>query len=847
MSGGPMNTLPLAMTYAARELRTGLRGFGVFLACLALGVAAIGGVNAVAAGVLTALKAEGQAILGGDVSFRRMVQDFNAEEQRWIAERAVQDTNMAEMRAMAVTADRERRTLVELKAVDGAYPLYGSVVHDGGESLESALGFTDGSAGALVDAILLERLGVAIGDTVVLGDLSVTLNGILLVEPDRAAGNSFTLGPRILISRETLGATGLEVEGSLIYYTMKAALPTEVDQAGFGEEAAEAFPEAGWRFREFNDASPTLTRMVERLALFMTLVGLTALLVGGVGISNAVRAFLEGKLPTIATLKCLGAPNRMIFQIYLAQIAALAALGIGIGLLVAGVTPLLVAPLVTRLLPVPIVLELSLLPLFVAGTFGALIALAFTLIPLAQAGKLPAASLFRGRILPPSGWPDKRTVFSVAACLTALVALALVTAVDREFGAYVIAGMAGSFVAFRIVAAAGLWLARKLPRPKHAGLRLAVAGLTRPGTPAPSLVLSLGLGLTVLVTLGALETNLSNEVAGELPLNAPAFFFIDIQPDQIEEMEDLVTGVDGTEHWEAVPSLRGRLISSNDRPLGELLTDSEYGWLLRGDRGVTYRANPRESDTLLEGEWWPEDYDGPPLISIYKDIADAFRLEVGDELTVNVLGRDLSAEIASIREIDWDSLQINFTLVFSPGILEAAPHSFIATVASPEEQEPLILDEVGDRFANVTMVRVRDTLDSIARVVGQIGLAIRSAAGIALVAGALVLAGAIAAGHRRRVYDAVVLKVLGATRGTVLRAYLLEYGILGLATGTLAAILGGAAAWAVATMVLEIGFVIPYGTILTVLGLGLAVTLALGFVGTWRALTQKSAPLLRNE
>jgi putative ABC transport system permease protein len=360
-------------------------------------------------------------------------------------------------------------------------------------------------------------------------------------------------------------------------------------------------------------------------------------------------------------------------------------------------------------------------------------------------------------------------------------------------------------------------------------------------------VLSLGLGLTVLVAIALIEGNMARQVQEELPDDAPAFFFVDIQPDQIEPFTELMAGIDGTSELEEVPSLRGRIVAVNGTPADEALVDPEQAWLLRGDRGVTYRSEPRPSDTVVAGEWWPEDYAGPPLLSIYQDIATAFDIGLGDTMTINVLGRDLTAEVANIRDIDWSTLSINFTLVFSPAPLNAAPHTFIATVQATEAAEGAVQRQVTDRFANVTAVRVRDALDAVNDILGKIATAVRGTAGITLVAGTLVLAGAIAAGHRRRVYDSVVLKVLGATRGDVLRAFSIEYGLLGLLTAAIAAAVGTLTAWAVLTFVMQIDWVFLPLAVLATAAVCTAITLAFGFVGTWRALGQKAAPLLRNE
>jgi len=305
--------------------------------------------------------------------------------------------------------------------------------------------------------------------------------------------------------------------------------------------------------------------------------------------------------------------------------------------------------------------------------------------------------------------------------------------------------------------------------------------------------------------------------------------------------------MDGTGNLDRVPSLRGRIVEINGRPAREMLVNFDHAWILRGDRGLTFAAEARPEHNVVEGEWWPADYAGPPLVSIYRDVASAFGIGIGDRIAVNVLGRDIEAEVANVREIDWGTMEINFVLVFSPAPMNAAPHTYLATIQADDAVEGQVQRAVTRQFPNVTTVRIKDALEMVNDILRKIGTAVRATAGITLVAGTLVLAGAIAAGHRRRVYDSVVLKVLGATRSTVLRAFLIEYGLLGLITAGIAAVIGSIAAWAVLIWVMEAEWIfIPSAVALTTV-LCTAVTIAFGFFGTWRALSQKAAPLLRNE
>ncbi|HEX9488641.1 MAG TPA: FtsX-like permease family protein, partial [Stellaceae bacterium] len=607
-----------------------------------------------------------------------------------------------------------------------------------------------------------------------------------------------------------------------------------------------AFPDAGWRIREFGNAAPNLQRLIGRVTVFMTLVGLTALLVGGVGVGNAVRGYLGGKTATIATLKCLGAPGRLVFTAYLTQILALAAGGIAVGLMLGALTPALAMPLLSSF---PITARLSLYPapLLLAAVFGLLTTLAFALWPLATAREVPAASLFRDLVDPAPRRPRLGYVLATAAAALALAGLGIVTASDRFTAAWLIAGAAGALVAFHLVAAGIVLAARRVGRPRAPRLRLALANLYRPGAPTAGIVASLGLGLTVLVAIALIERNIDSTIDERLPEQAPSFFFIDIQPDQVAEFDKLVAATPGVTQFARVASLRGRITQLNGVPVEQAVVAPEAQWTIQSERGLTYAATPPRGSRIVAGDWWPADYHGPPLVSMDAEIARGMALKLGDTITVNVLGRDVTATIANLREIDWTSLGINFVLVFSPGMLEAAPQTHIATARTRPGDEAALERAVTDRFPNVSAIAVKDALAALSEIVAAIGTALRATAAITLAAGTLVLAGAVAAGQRRRVYEAVVLKVLGATRSDVTRAFLIEYGILGLTTAAIAAALGTLAAYLVLTRVMHQDWTFMPGALVSTAVIATALTLGIGYAGTWKALGAKAAPFLRNE
>lgn len=846
-----MSTPPfLAWRLARRELRGGIRsrfrGFRIFLACLALGTAAIAAVGSLSSAIETGLGGEARALLGGDIELRIHHRPATDEQRRWLTEHG-ELSEVIEVRAMARHSDGGKQRLVELKAIDGLYPLVGELEIQGGQSLAEALTPVGGIGGAVVAESLLEKLGLAVGDRMAMGDAEFHIAGVIAREPDRVT-RGVQLGPRVIITRAGLDKTGLLKPGSLSQYLYRIVLPAGAETAPFIEALGEAFPGAPWRVRDPGRAAPGLMRFVDRLTLFLTLVGLSALLIGGVGVGNAVRAFLTQRRPTIATLKCLGAPAGLVLRVYLLQVMGLAVIGVTGGLIVGAATPLIAAPLLSDLLPVSLATGLYPGPLLLAAAFGIMTTLVFSLGPLMMARDVPAAALFRQTVAGARRkvrWLDT----GVLSLLTlTLMLLTVLSARDKPLAIWFVIGASAAFLAFRLAGALVIWLARIAPRFRRPRLRLAVANLYRPGTPTPSVVLSLGLGITVLVAIMMIERNLSSRIEETVTDEAPSFFFIDIQPDQVQPFEDLAASFPGAGPVQRVPMLRARITTIAGVPVADMTPPPHFAWVTRGDRGITWSATPpSRGSKVVAGEWWPADYSGPPLISFDKAAGEAFGLGIGDSMTFNILGREITAEIANLREIDWTTMGMNFMVIFSPGALEGAPQTNVATLRIPQDQEQALENAVTKAFPNVSAIRVRDILADVTRIMDSINTAMKAIAGIAIAAGVLVLSGAIAAGRRQRIYDAVILKTLGATRGDVLGAYLIEFALLGLATAGIAAAAGSLAAWAVTTYLMHLDWSFTPAAMVWTTVICVLATMGFGVMGTWRALGQKAAPLLRND
>ncbi|WP_439626539.1 ABC transporter permease [Shinella sp.] len=845
--GTVLRQVPLALRLATREMRGGLKGFYIFLACIALGTAAIAGVNSVSSAITQAIASQGQSLLAGDVRFELNNRFATPEELKHFQGLGNVSLSSA-LRSMARLPDGSDQTLVEAKGVDGAYPLYGTL-ETSPQQPSSALFAKEGEAyGAVVAPLLLDRLGIAVGDEILLGTARLKVTATLVREPD-AVSEGFGFAPRLMLSEEALQASGLVQTGSLVENAYRVRLAdADLSLAKVRTDANKAFPTAGWSIRTSNSAAPSLTANITRFSQFLTLVGLTALIVGGVGVANAVRAYLDSKRSVIATFKCLGAPASLVALVYLMQIALIALVGILIGLVAGALMPMVAMQFLEGVLPVPAEATLYPSALLLAAVFGLLTALAFAIMPLGHAREVPATALFREQGFEAGRLPSWPYVLGAAVFLAALAGLAIFTAYDRYIAFVFLGAIAFAFVVLRLVAMLITDLAKRSPRVNSPALRLAVGNIHRPGALTSSVVLSLGLGLALLVTLTLIDGNLRRELTGNLPERAPNFFFVDIQGTELDGFRDVLKANMPDGKIVEVPMLRGRVMELNGVDVAKVKVPPEGQWVLRGDRGITYAKRTPENSTLSEGQWWPEDYSGEPLVSFAAEEGRELGLKIGDKITVNVLGRNITARIANFRNVEWESLSINFVMVFSPNTFAGAPHAWLATMIDPgatAEQESATLKAVTNAFPTITSVRVKDALDVVNELVGQLATAIRAAAAVALIASILVLAGALAAGNRARVHDAVVLKTLGATRATLIRAFSYEYLMLGLATAVFALFAGGVAAWFVVSRIMTLpSSFLPDVAVMTVVT-ALVMTVGIGLAGTWRILGQKAAPVLR--
>ena len=837
-------SLRLAARIARRELRGGLAGFRVFLACLALGVAAIAGVGMVRSAIEAGLRDQGAVLLGGDAEMRFTARFASEAERALMAGAAGRVSEIVDFRSMALVGE-DIRALTQVKGVDSVYPLAGAVVLEPAVPLAEALTSVDGVPGAVMDRVLVDRLGLKVGDRFTLGVQAFRLGAALMREPDSAAGG-FALGPRTIVLTRDLAASGLLEAGTQFDTAYRLDLPAGADLGALQVQAETAFRDKGMRWADSRKAAPGVERFVDRIGSFLILVGLSGLAVGGVGVSAAVRAYLEGKVAIIATLKTIGAEGRTIFQVYLIQIAVLSGLGVALGLILGAGVPLLAAPWIKASLPFPVAFGLYPTPLLEAAFYGVLTAFLFTLWPLARSAEVRAAALYRGA--GNAGWPGLRHWVTLAVLIVALVGGAMLLSGSWMLAASTAGGVLAALVLLAL-AALGMrrlarWAARRAFVRGRTGLRLALGAIGGPREEAMSVILSLGLGLSVLAAVGQIDSNLRSAIDRDLPARAPSYFFVDIQQDQIDGFLARLKDDPAVSKVESAPMLRGIITLINGK---NAIEASGNHWVVQGDRGITYSDALPDNAKVVAGTWWPVGYTGPAQVSFAAKEAEEMGLKLGDTITVNILGRDIEATVTSFREVNFSTAGIGFVMSMNAGALAAAPHSFISTVYATEAAEAPILRDLAKAYPNITAIRVRDAIDRVTETLSAIATATTWAAGASLLTGFVVLIGAAAAGVRSRMQEAAVLKVLGATRARILASFALRSALLGAAAGVVAIGAGGLAGWAVMRFVMEADYAFePVSAMAIVVG-GVMATLLAGLAFSLRPLMVRPAQVLRAE
>ncbi len=889
--------MPFWLMMGWRELRSAWRHFLYFLACIALGVGAVVGVSLFSANVERAVLKEARGLLGGDLEIRvsRPMGESGLAVITQLAERGILSTRVRELVAMVARVDRaaggvDVTQLVELKAVEPGYPLYGVVRTQPDRPLVELLHPSsslcrDVCHGAVVQDGLLIRLGLSVGDAIKIGQVSFVITGVIGTEPDRMA-NMFSLGPRVLISWEGLAAANLIQPGSRLRERHLLKLPGTLAPAPLLHELRGRLAAESARVSSYRDAQPQLKQFLEQLARYLGLVGLTALFVGGIGVALSIQAFLREKLHSIAILKTVGADTPTIIASYLGQAVGLGLLGsvagIGIGVALQSVLPQAVSTvLATDVLQQiefsGVLSRAAWAPLAKGVALGVLTTLLFSLWPLLTIREIKPASIFRRdvegtpRLVASEGrswWArvvctvtsDPVRAATVVGIGLGLAGLSVWQAGSLAIGGLFIAGLVVALLVLTVAAHLLLWALRTIPLPRVMSVRQALGNLQRPGAQTLGVMVAIGVGVMVILAIGLLEHALVRQVGENRPSDSPTFFFIDIQPDQVAPFVELVHQRTGDFAPDLTPLVRSRLHAIDGRVLtvdreseqeeqpNQSREDKRKNWYVNREYVLTFLEEVPKDNRIVRGAWWkPGQTFVRPQVSMEEEAAKSLGIDVGMVLDLNIQGTIVQAEVSSIRKVEWGNFSTNFYLIMSPGSLDGAPMTYVATVRVAPRDEAAFQSAVVAAFPNVTAINIGEVLGSFARVLDRLSLAIRAVAVFCLLAGALVMAAALAATRYRRLYDAVILKALGATRGLLARSFAAEYALLGCVAGTIGVVLASAFSWAILRYILELPWTLEPELLGVGLGCTIVLTLLVGFLSTYRLLGQPPLSVLRHE
>lgn len=832
----------VALRLARRDFSWRFRGLRLLVICLFLGAGALAAIGTLEASIRGQLAERGQAILGGDVEFSLYGRTASEAELAALEELGRVSAG-TRLQAMARAANGAVSP-VQLKSVDETWPLYGEVRLADGRSVGAPPVGT-----AWVDKGVLDRLSVAVGDSIMLGETSVRIGGVIAEEPDRLS-EGFALGAPVLVSNATLARSELVQFGSMARNKYRIALAPGRDVDAVVADFESRFPDAGWSARTRDRASPGADRLMANMGQFLGLVGLAALVIAGIGIAGAVSSWLEQRRGVIATLKILGATSEDVVRIHALQIIAAALVGIVAGMLVGVLAVPLMASLLTDFLPVEAELVFDPLALLRAALFGFLVALVFAAPPLLASRTITAMALLRARVAPPTAlW--RKAAWPVGGGLVAIVALALLTANEVVLTAGFLVSAAAILALLAVLGIAVRKLAARIPHSRGSlVMRMGLAALDRPGAPTVALVIALGFGLSAFVAIAAIQTSLVSYIARTVPEKAPDYFVVELPRDREADFRDLVESEATGSQVRTVPALRGAVLAYG--PPGGMIRVSDLeeipdgAWALRGERGLTYSAGLPAGNVVVDGRWWPVDYEGPPLVSVDEEFAGALGLEVGDRISIGLLGAEREAEIASLRRIEWDDMGFNYVFVFSPGAIDDAPHNLSASILLPEEADggPLLAALVRE-FPTSSVIEIGGVLAEAREILSSLAAAILAAASVAVVAGLAVLLGAIAAARARETYEAVILRVLGASRAQLLGALVVRYLLLSALLGIVGLAMGAATAWFVIDRLFEFPFRPDWPVVLLVLTGGAATIVLVATAASLPVLRARPARALR--
>jgi|GEM_PF-379350 len=857
-----MNKLANWTRVAITDLRGDLRRFGILLACLALGVGTIAGVSSVGAALQETILLNANTLLGGDLQVSRADRRGTPDELAYLHTLGdVSETISSNSRGDAMD-DSGNTAFLDLYAVDDNYPLLGKVVSPqlpDGHKPSELLAMKDGAYGAIVDPVVLDRLGINLGGHFLVNGTEFEVRGLLGSLPNGAL-RGFHLGLTVVMSIEAEQAnpnTRPPLPGLLTQYAYNLKL-----KPGIGdyktvqpEVVAHYASDPQWKVQSPYDAAGTLARFYDLFIRFLLIVGLSSLLVGGIGISNAVSAYISERQRSIATLRSLGATGARVFVHFFTQIGLMSLVGILIGLVIGAALTAAALPILGQILAVDLPPSVDFPSLATALGFGVLAAFAFSYLPLVRAQKLKPAMLFRTvgtsvQNLKTRDYLDPLVVLPLLVAGLGIFGLAWWSTHDFYLVFYYALGVIGAFVLLSLAGRLLQVVLRALPPMPNVTLRNAFRGIYRPGSPAPVVIMSLGLGLAMLLVIIILSANLRNQLLGQVTKDAPTFVATDLFDDEVVDLGKFLDSTGMVTNFQHSPMIRAAVSKVNGVDSAQIRNrkdiSGEAAYMLTGEILMTWRPDLPSDSTITSGAWWPKDYSGPPEVSLKQDDAESLGIKVGDTIELTLFGESFDAKVANIRDFQFQT-GLNFLVTASPGTFDDFPGTNLATIKAAEGKEKDLERALARQYPDLTFLPVGEALGQAAGILTQLSEAVNIVGALAVINGLLVLAGTMAAGRKQRESDAVVNKVLGSTRADVVRVFALEYALLGAFAAILATIVGVAGAYLIITQAgIDVGFSVDPVLVLGVLIGSVVLTIITGAATTWSALSTKPAQYLRS-
>ena len=849
------------MRMALREIRASWQRLLFFFVCIAIGVGSIVALRSVIQSVSVALTGEARTLLGADVRLTTnrpwtdTVLDTLEAEQR--AGRVTMRSETVEISTMVRPVDPSRLVtrMVELRAIGPEFPLYGLLTLRDGVYTHALLA----GHGAVVRPELLAQFGLEVGDRMLIGTQGFEIRGVITAEPGRRIG-AFTLGPRVIIDRADLDSTGLLTFGSRARFQQLLRVPETVAE-DLAVDLRGAFANEFVGVRWYGRMEDQMGENLARAENYLSLVGLVVLILGGIGVSSVTRVFVQQKVRSIAILKCLGTTSPQMLAIYMTQILLLGVAGSALGVaLAAGVmaaVPTFVGDL-TELMQVDFGLTAT--AVLQGFAIGLLVSILFSLIPLLEVRHVKPSLLLRQDAPPASGidWLKWTVTAGVAA---ALVAVAAWQAGSLEVGLMLSGGFVATAIVLHLAGAALVRAVQPLRYSKSFALRQAVLRIARPGNQTRVILLAVGLGAFFILGVRTLQVNLLRDFAIQAGPDAPDMFLIDIQQDQRGRLEAFLDESNGSAPGaKIIPTLRARVVAVKGREMDLDSYESVRGRGLAREYTVTYRPHLEANEELIEGQWWgDEPMQGEAEVSIEEHFSDrdtdgnfrvGSRIQVGDQMQFDVLGRIITARVTSVRHVDWQDFRAGgFMFVFRPGTFDGAPHTYISALQGPRDPDARVRMQAAlvTQFPNISVIDLREILQMVQAIVNNITLAVTVVGALVLISGGLILVGAVSMTKFRRVYEAAILKTLGASSRLIAAMLVLEYGVLGAIAGTVGALGAIVLSWAVARYALELPWEATPGITIAGIVATSVLVAAIGVLASLDVLRHKPLATLRAE